>query len=113
MQTRAVALLSRVAVLCDDDTRLQRVVPYILVCHSVHQQPELRFLISQEPIPLQREYAVFQAWLAVVGDTLAGFSAEGSLKKCTVLAGNDAEGRGASKRTVRRAAGTGPSPGHH
>ena len=59
MQTRAVALLSRVAVLCDDDTRLQRVVPYILVCRFVHQQPELRFLISQEAIPLQREYAVF------------------------------------------------------
>ena len=47
MQTRAVALLSRVAVLCDDDTRLQRVVPYILVCHPVHPQPELRFLISR------------------------------------------------------------------
>ena len=31
VQTRAVALLSRVAVMCDDDTRLQRVVPYILV----------------------------------------------------------------------------------
>ena len=31
VQTRAVALLSRVSVMCDDDTRLQRVVPYILV----------------------------------------------------------------------------------
>lgn len=31
LQTRAVALLSRVAGMCEDDTRLQRVVPYILV----------------------------------------------------------------------------------
>ena len=30
-QTRAVALLSRAAEMCDDDTRLQRVVPYLLV----------------------------------------------------------------------------------
>ena len=30
-QTRAVALLSQAAGLCDDDTRLQRVVPYLLV----------------------------------------------------------------------------------
>ena len=30
-QTRAVALLSQAAALCDDDTRLQRVVPYLLV----------------------------------------------------------------------------------
>ena len=31
LQTRAVALLSRAAAMCDDDTRLQRVVPYLLV----------------------------------------------------------------------------------
>ena len=30
-QTRAVALLSRAAEMCDDDTRLQRIVPYLLV----------------------------------------------------------------------------------
>ena len=60
MQTRAVALLSRVAVLCDDDTRLQRVVPYILVSHSVQQQPELRFLILQEPIPLSENMLSFK-----------------------------------------------------
>lgn len=40
MQTRAVALLSRVAVLCDDDTRLQRVVPYILVCHFLSRRSQ-------------------------------------------------------------------------
>ena len=30
-QTRAVALLCKAAEMCDDDTRLQRVVPYLLV----------------------------------------------------------------------------------
>ena len=33
-KTRAVALLSRAAEMCDDDTRLQRVVPYLLVSSS-------------------------------------------------------------------------------
>lgn len=32
LQTRAVALLSKAATMCDDDTRLQRIVPYLLVC---------------------------------------------------------------------------------
>ena len=31
VQTRAVALLCKAAEMCDDDTRLQRVVPYLLV----------------------------------------------------------------------------------
>lgn len=36
LQTRAVALLSRAAAMCDDDTRLQRVVPYLLVRSLPH-----------------------------------------------------------------------------
>ena len=31
MQTKAVAMLSEAAELCDDDTRLQRIIPYMLV----------------------------------------------------------------------------------
>ena len=31
MQTQAVAMLSKAAELCDDDTRLQRIIPYMLV----------------------------------------------------------------------------------
>ena len=39
-QTRAVALLSRAAEWCDDDTRLQRVVPYLLVrCNNFYCKP--------------------------------------------------------------------------
>ena len=32
LQSRAVSLLVEAASMCDDDTRLQRIVPYLLVC---------------------------------------------------------------------------------
>lgn len=30
----AITLLTQAAMHCDDDTRLQRIVPYLLVCHA-------------------------------------------------------------------------------
>lgn len=54
MQTRAVALLSKAAALCDDDTRLQRVVPYLLVRHlaqSLLIQPNLMTVSGAALVP--------------------------------------------------------------
>ena len=31
----AITLLTQAAMHCDDDTRLQRIVPYLLVCHAI------------------------------------------------------------------------------
>ena len=41
MQTQAVAMLSEAAELCDDDTRLQRIIPYMLVRAGMHMAPLL------------------------------------------------------------------------
>ena len=52
LQARAVAMLSLAAERCDDDARLQRIVPYLLVCHLFYSRVHLSsyFEIVSRPL---------------------------------------------------------------